>query len=105
MSGDDPGVAIVGIVQWMRREPAKPTCTELTATPQSQQGHARQGGSAGRMTSRAKYCLFTLVAKVTSHGRILVRFCASDLQNMLDNRGCGQLHNTIHGTSHALSNT
>ena len=55
------------------------------------------------MTSRAKYCLFTLVAKVTSHGRILVRFCASDLQNMLDNRGCGQLHNTIHGTSHALA--
>ena len=61
-----------------------------------------QGGSAGRMTSHAKYCLFTLVAKVTSHGRLLVQFCASDLQNMLDNRGCGQLHNTIHGASHAF---
>ena len=64
-----------------------------------------QGGSAGRMTSRAKYCLFTRVAKVTSHGRLYSTILCKCLQNMLDNRGCGQLHNTIHGASHALSNT
>ena len=52
MSGDGPGVAIV---QWMRREPTKPTCAELT-TPQSQQGHGRERRSlVPRQVDRGKF--------------------------------------------------
>ena len=48
------------------------------------------------MTSCAKYCLyFTCVAKVTSHGRLFSTICAR----------CGQLYNTIHWASRALTNT
>ena len=47
------------------------------------------------MTSHAKYCLFTRVAKVTSHGRL---FRPVEIQSMLDNRGYGQLLITIYGT-------